>query len=303
MRDGKPPEVTDWVRLEAELARVARQQIFFVGGAPRSGTTWLQQLLDAHPDISCRGEGLFRAYLAEPIDALTKAWGEALQAKNARNFAHTGGYLLPDDATADLLLRTAIIHALMRQGEGRAVRAIGEKTPENVFFAGRLERLFPEAKFIAIARDPRDVIASAWHFFRKPDGAADTDAGKEEFIRLALPSIAHGGRVMLEQAARAPDRFAVITYEALHTGPVETMAGLYGFLGVSAAPEIVQASLARTDFATQTGGRPAGVAQDGAFLRQGIAGGWRRTLTAAMGAVIANELGWMFDHFRWPRGE
>ena len=50
----------DWNQRNEEIAQLARRQLFFVGGAPRSGTTWLQQLLDCHPDICCRGEGLFR---------------------------------------------------------------------------------------------------------------------------------------------------------------------------------------------------------------------------------------------------
>ena len=57
------------------LADLAGKQLFFVGGAPRSGTTWLQQLLNAHPDCSCRGEGLFWAQLATPLDALMTARG------------------------------------------------------------------------------------------------------------------------------------------------------------------------------------------------------------------------------------
>ena len=36
--------------------------LFFVLGAPKSGTTWLQYLLNAHPNISCRGEGLFHRF-------------------------------------------------------------------------------------------------------------------------------------------------------------------------------------------------------------------------------------------------
>ena len=44
---------------QAALAALTGKQMFFIGASPRTGTTWLQLLLDAHPDISCRGEGHF----------------------------------------------------------------------------------------------------------------------------------------------------------------------------------------------------------------------------------------------------
>ena len=56
-------------RTEEELARLkaaahaetAREDvpIFFVVGAPKSGTTWLRRMLDLHPEVLCHGEGRF----------------------------------------------------------------------------------------------------------------------------------------------------------------------------------------------------------------------------------------------------
>ena len=33
--------------------------VFFILGQQKSGTTWLMQILDSHPEILCRGEGRF----------------------------------------------------------------------------------------------------------------------------------------------------------------------------------------------------------------------------------------------------
>ncbi len=41
------------------IERVFAKQIFFIAGVLKSGTTWLQLLLDAHPEIACRGEAHF----------------------------------------------------------------------------------------------------------------------------------------------------------------------------------------------------------------------------------------------------
>jgi Sulfotransferase family len=50
---------------QQEILRLAECQLFFVGGAPRSGTTWLELLLASHPEVYGRGEGLFLKHLAE----------------------------------------------------------------------------------------------------------------------------------------------------------------------------------------------------------------------------------------------
>ena len=85
----------------------------------------------------------------------------------------------------------------------------------------------------------------------------------------------------------------------LRRTPELVVSNMFRFLSVSDAAAVVADCVAGTAFAAQTGGRPAGVAQDGAFLRNGVAGDWRATLTPAMNELILSELGWMFPHFDW----
>src|SRR5215813_7312173 len=49
----------DCDHLHTAVSALRKKQIFFVGGTVRSGTTWLQLLLHAHPSVSCSGEGHF----------------------------------------------------------------------------------------------------------------------------------------------------------------------------------------------------------------------------------------------------
>lgn len=289
----------DWRQRQTEIEQLAERQLFFIGGAPRSGTTWLQQLLDGHPDISCKGEGLFDKLLATPIDTLMAQRRQALETKNTTLFAHTGGYPLPPQGDADFLIRTAILLALHRQAEGEVHHAIGEKTPENVFFFPRLKQFFPGAKFIGIARDPRDVLTSAWHFFHRPAADEDEIAAKIGFIHMALPSLESGARQMLTLAERYPDDVRIVTYENLLQAPDPVMTDLFAFLGAANHASVMHDCIAAASFATQTGGRPAGVEQNGSFLRKGVTGGWTSTLTGDMNAIILHRLGWMFPHFGW----
>jgi sulfotransferase family protein len=288
-----------WMDYHKELAVLARKQLFFVGGAPRSGTTWVQQILDAHPEISCRGEGLFQKHLAEPLGAMLAQRSAALAAKNAGLFAHTGGYPLPSADDAEYLLGTGVLLALHWQSAGKTCGAIGEKTPENVFFFPRLKQLFPSAKCIAIARDPRDVLTSAWHFFHKPLPDEDETAAKFAFIELALPSLNLGARAIIDLGRLYPTDVLTITYEDLCRTPERVVASMFRFLSVSDTSHIVVDAIARTSFVALTGGRMAGVERNGAFLRKGVTRDWASTLTSEMSDLVIRELGWMFPRFGW----
>jgi hypothetical protein len=288
-----------WIEQQDALAALARKQLFFVGGAPRSGTTWVQQILDCHPEICCRGEGLFHKHLAEPLEELIRRRTDVLTAKNTGLFGHTGGYPLPLDDDVEFLLGTGILLSLFRYDAPDTCRAIGEKTPENVFFFPRLKKIFPKAKCIAIARDPRDVLTSAWHFFHKAVPGEDAAAAKRAFIRLALPSLDQGARATIDLAARYPADFMLVTYENLRRSPQLVVSNMFRFLSVSDASAIVADCVARTSFAALTGGREAGTERPGEFFRKGIAGDWGSTLTPEMSELVIRELGWMFPHFGW----
>ena len=149
-----PPPPVDWAGRQAALATVAAKQLFFIGASPRSGTTWLQLLLDAHPEISCRGEAHFGDSFAL---ALRKAAGEhnkLLDHKNRLLLSEVGGYPLLGRPELRHLLATAVLLGLERQTVGRPrCRAVGEKTPDNVRWFAELRQLFPQAKFIFLVRD------------------------------------------------------------------------------------------------------------------------------------------------------
>ena len=286
----------DWASRHAELARLLERQLFFVDGQPRSGTTWLQQMLDAHPEVSCRGEAQFRDHCAVPLDRAMRQRYAALHERNTTIFAHTGGYPLPDPGDTQFLLGTAILSAFRQQAAGGSVRAIGEKTPGNIFFFPQLRALFPDARLIGIVRDPRDVIASNWHRFQDRPGA--TEADRIAFIRQVLPLAVQWMQAMLAARERYPDHFRLVSYETLHRAPEPALAALFRFLGVSDDAAIVADCVARTSFAVLAG-RPAGVARNGAFFRHGLPGDWPNTLTPEMNDMVLRALGWSFPHFGW----
>ena len=291
MTDGAP----SWTERHSALVELTRRQLFFIGGAPRSGTTWLQHMLDAHPEISCRGEGLFQRELAAPLDRLVAARRAAIEGKNASIFRDQAGYPLPESEDADMMLGTAVLTSLHRHAGGQACLAIGEKTPENVFLFPRLKRLFPGAKFLGIARDPRDVLASSWHMFGKVAPGQDEEAAKIAMIEASLPSLDSGLRAMLA-LARDREACVVVTYESLHRDPAPPLRTMLGLLDVARDDATVEACISRTTFAAMAVRQPTG---PGSYLREGTVGGWRTTLTPAMNAMVMATLGWSFSNFDW----
>ena len=168
-----------------------------------------------------------------------------------------------------------------------------------MFLFPRLKRLFPGAKFIGIARDPRDLLASAWHFFHKTRADQDETAAKLALLESAFPSLQQGARAMLALAEKLPEDCMIVTYERLHEQPAPTATRLFRFLGVSDEEAVVAECVARTSFSALSGGRAAGVRQEGSFFREGVVGNWPSTLSVEMNAMILRELGWMFPHFGW----
>src|SRR5918999_2972031 len=72
--------------LREKLARARREAVsssllgegepvFFLTGRAKSGTSWLMRILDSHPEVLCKGEGLFfgRDYLREKAGGGEKA--------------------------------------------------------------------------------------------------------------------------------------------------------------------------------------------------------------------------------------
>jgi len=137
----------------------------FVVGVNRSGTTLLRMMLDAHPQLTIPPETHF---VPELIDAAEEPspTPEALLATITRQ-REWGDFGLTEE---ELLERFRAIEPL---NAGDALRAFysayaervgkprwGEKTPIYVKSMRKIERALPEARFVHVIRDGRDVALS-----------------------------------------------------------------------------------------------------------------------------------------------
>ncbi|GAA0714626.1 tetratricopeptide repeat-containing sulfotransferase family protein [Dokdonella soli] len=143
------PRVSDaefraWPRLTAPDAK---QSPVFIVGFPRSGTTLLEQMLDAHPGLQSMDENPFFNNLSDQLA--------------------DDGVFVPEDihrlgqADCDELRKRylgMVCDAIPRKWDTQLV----DKNPLNMVWLPLIHRLFPDAKFILALRHPCDVILSCY---------------------------------------------------------------------------------------------------------------------------------------------
>ena len=162
----------------------------FVLGQPRSGTTLMEMMLSAAPDIAGCGELTLGADLSFDFEDENKAF----DGNDAAEFAREFRKLMPPIP------------------EGAV--AFVDKMPHNYQRVGFLLTAFPNAKIINMLRDPRDVGLSKW-IRRFPAGG----------MRYAsnLEAIAHSAnmyrRYMAHWDAVFGDRILTVPYEKLVADP------------------------------------------------------------------------------------
>jgi Sulfotransferase family len=138
----------------------------FVVGVGRSGTTLLRLMLDAHPDLAIPPETPF---LPELIDAARdpRATPESLVAviashRRAPDFEELGWDVLKGRfATVDPIEPSGILRGFYgAYAESRSKPRWGDKTPRHAARIEQLAEVLPEARFIHLIRDGRDVVLS-----------------------------------------------------------------------------------------------------------------------------------------------
>ena len=223
----------------------------FVVGCPRSGTTLLQRMLDAHPQLAVANDTHFIPRVirkARPDFVANGPAGSRLmltpalidQVRSYHRFLRLG----LDEATVNeaaecsktysgFVSRLYLAFARLR-GKGLG----GEKTPDYVRHLCLLHSLFPWVRSVHIIRDGRDVALSALEWAREDKGPGRMALWKEEPV--AVCALWWRWQVMAgrrDAAALPPHSYLEVRYEHLVEGPEETLRTITDFLQLPFARE------------------------------------------------------------------
>ena len=202
-------------------------------GVPRSGTTLLRIMLDAHPDVAIPPETGFLPQLAA-LDAVAESGRAACETiigsetwpdfhLEAAAFEREIGRLSPC-TPADVARAFYRMYA-SRFGKARW----GDKTPTYGTEIDRIAGLLPEAHVIHIIRDGRDVMLSVRGLWFRPGDTVEACA--EDWVRRLARTQAIGHRLA---------HFLEVRYESLVTAPEETLRTICGFLDLTFEPALLR---------------------------------------------------------------
>lgn len=166
--------------IEETARNFSENPYLFIVGCPRSGTTLLKRLVNAHPQIAIRGEshwitryfkkqtGLTRQGLVTPelIPRLLE-YQKFSKLKIGREDLEK---LMAKGKQISYAKFVSSIFDLYGRRQGK--RLVGDKTPSYVRHIPLLHALWPRARFVHLIRDGRDVCLSMlnWNKAHKAAG-------------------------------------------------------------------------------------------------------------------------------------
>jgi tetratricopeptide (TPR) repeat protein len=171
--------------------------LIFVTGLPRSGTTLVEQIIASHSRVQAGGE---------MTTALRNAYAVFGQGADMR--------ALTEEPAAAFHDFTDRLNLANRAFANPAKPHLTDKSIMAFLIYGLLHATLPNARFIVVHRDPRDIALSIYknHFNGGTHRYANDLASIADVIKAFRETIAHWRTTL-------PDRFAEIRYEDLVSDP------------------------------------------------------------------------------------
>lgn len=206
-----------------------KNQPIFIIGCPRSGTTLLRRLFDAHSQISCPGESFVLRGAARFLASERVAEGidyGPLGALSSLGFGR-------DEITDRLGRMVLSFHEDIAKAEDKPRAAL--KTAVDSFYLPEIHDIFgDQAKYLCLVRHGADVAMSLRDFSEKMEGFIDELLPFVQSHRRLLPAFgAAWAKVtadMLDLAEAFGDHVFAFHYEDLVAEPREVLQELFDFV-------------------------------------------------------------------------
>jgi len=213
----------------------------FVVGCPRSGTTLLQRILDAHPQIAVIDETLWITRYLHRLRYVSAdgivAPGLLTRLREDRRFARLELDPEPLEQLTRRLENSPLPYSRFvttifdLYGEARGKQLVGDKSPGYVRSITTLHALWPEARYLHLLRDGRDVSLSALAWKKADRLFEGYPTWPDEPVMTAALWWERNVRLGREAAAELPrDLYHELRYDDLIRRPAATCAEICGFL-------------------------------------------------------------------------
>lgn len=282
-------------------SRAALERLVVLVGPTRGGTSFVERALGVHasalvpPDLlhftdqawpyrRRVHDRLWRQIVMMPKAMDRRAVMAALPEDGRRQLARYMERVLRGKRFAPLYQLYAVLYALdPRNAKDAAALQCWHDKVNDWRGLGTIRRHMPKARFIVLARDPLDVVAS--HVRR--EALLDEGAPAEAAVIRAALYWRHLMQRCLMFAARHPRRTIVVRYEDVVRDPAGSLNRLFAFVGLEAMTEEAIAQ----GLASVRGGatNDPGERYVGASARP--IGRWHRDLAPEAAALIAQLTG------------
>ncbi|XP_061775312.1 protein-tyrosine sulfotransferase 1 [Nerophis ophidion] len=188
--------------------------LIFIGGFPRSGTTLMRAMLDAHPEVRCGEE----TRVIPRLLAMKQMWSRSGKEKMRLDEAGV------TDEVLDAAMQAFLLEVIVKHGE--PANFLCNKDPFALKSLSYLAKIFPRAKFVLMIRDGR---ASVHSMISRKVTIAGFDLGS---FRDCLTKWNRAVESMYTQCLELPDRCLPVRYEQLVLHPGTWMTTLLTFLHI-----------------------------------------------------------------------
>jgi hypothetical protein len=290
---GTPPERLSMPKAFEPLAGPP----VFIAGVARSGTTWVLDLFERHPEVCA----VMETWLFTQTHGVTGVFAQPQwvpefyeQQRGKSGLDHAAVQLLPYEQMAAEL--GELVAGWLMRAMGPGQRYLVEKGPMDI---DAVAAMFPEARFIHVLRDGRDVALSL-------DVASKSWAPemRETPLHVRGAHWAAGVEAARESGRLLGDRYLEVRFEALHADFEGSARTLFEFAGIPCSDALLEQIRSETQLEHSY----SSAARESRFRGKGQAGGWRERFTPREARAFARatgdllvELGYATDRRWWRR--